>query len=837
MAVPQRIPEPFPFGGIDERGLEHTRPPIVAIDSLNMDYFDSGDEATSRLGSKVVEDNTGAVGGFGTFVFNKNDGTSELLKCGSKLYRQLSGSISVTYSGSGSSIVISVLLDETSKTWKCQIDVDGTNVLDYDLKVGFDEASTVTVDDLRSQINGLTDFSASISGSTSAPAAFIFPFLREQFSSNSYSIPFKYNEQVNQPTGSTDPFAGSNTNKNDSDFENISSIEYSGVRYFANQYDEMKKYDGSDIYRAGLPKAEVLSAADTGSGSNPATGTYLYQTTYEQKDAAGNITEGIESDSFSHTVSSAGTVDLDIKNIQPSSGFNTDGARADGAQSTVTTINVDDGAGGAHSLKVGQTAFFYDSITGDNVERKITAVTSSTITIEGAAVTIADNAKISNNLRIKIWRTPVGGSVFGLIATIANDSYNSMQPYSDSTASGSEGAQFTSPSVFAAEHALPPKFRYLTLQGRMAIGARGASDGTSQYVYFSDIDSPEYWPSINNFRARGPNSTLTGIVENNDALWIFRKNALTELIGDLQTGQWDSFVRANRAGCAAHATIRRYENSIVWASEQSVYISQNGGLPQDLGAELFRIIDKQRKADSRKPVMKRAVAIDDPITRKYLLFVPTESTTSSNVHANGDSFVLAYDFSLNRWLKWGGLNMAGGVARDGEDLYWTERRYSTYDSAMSYLVWQRLRTGEASDFIDHNSPIEGLYKPGWFHGGSPLVHKAFHRLAIMTNHPTLTSQFDLSVDIELDFVPGRKYTQKTLSFGLGNSQGFGLGAFGVAPFGAPSGDQIREINLLGQMSRAMRPVFSWSVLKKRPVLAAWSVETALNTREGMQGYV
>src|SRR5690606_8577772 len=99
------------------------------------------------------------------------------------------------------------------------------------------------------------------------PAAFIPLVWQDVFSSGSYSLSFNYSEEVNHPTGASDPFAGSLANRNSDDFENVSTLERRRVIYFANGYDEMTKYDGVDCYRAGVPLGALDSVVDSGSGS------------------------------------------------------------------------------------------------------------------------------------------------------------------------------------------------------------------------------------------------------------------------------------------------------------------------------------------------------------------------------------------------------------------------------------------------------------------------------------------------------------------------------------------------------------------------------------------
>ena len=74
---------------------------------------------------------------------------------------------------------------------------------------------------------------------------------------------------------------------------------------------------------------------------------------------------------------------------------NARGARGDGIQASVNTIDVDSG----HTLKIGDVAYFWDTSSSSFVEREITNTTSTSITVDGSAVSVNDNVIISNNFR------------------------------------------------------------------------------------------------------------------------------------------------------------------------------------------------------------------------------------------------------------------------------------------------------------------------------------------------------------------------------------------------------------------------------------------------------
>jgi hypothetical protein len=268
-----------------------------------------------------------------------------------------------------------------------------------------------------------------------------------------------YWTDVNETT--TNALNGSYTNRNQSYFENASFVQLNNVVYIANGYDELQKYDGQTIYRAGLPKPSSITSALGGAGAITGNN-YYHVAVYEQIDAVGNINYGNELMVSTGLNAVAQSMDVTVANIQAGSGFNTNCAIVNGAQVAVTTITVDDGSGGSHTMKVGDTAYFYDSISASYVERNITAINATSITIAGAAVTVADNAVISNNLRIMLFRNETAAltpEVFYLVAEIPNNSFAATQSYNDNITDANLGEEFI-PPINARD--LPPKGKYVS---------------------------------------------------------------------------------------------------------------------------------------------------------------------------------------------------------------------------------------------------------------------------------------------------------------------------------------------------------------------------------------
>ena len=350
-----------------------------------------------------------------------------------------------------------------------------TQVLDQCLGKGYNESTPYLVTDLVADLNSISGVTATTTGDTDQPAAFL-PLTEQTNIANGLSktLQFIYAVAANRTVENT--LSGMIDNLDDDDFQIPTLAPYREILFVGSKYDEIQKFDGQTVYRAGLPQSPRLTNGGISSG-NVNAGEHLYYATYEQVDNQGNMVEGVISDPLSVTLGSDSEVTIAAETLQQGSGYNTNCAIVDGDQTGVSTITVDDSSGGSHSIRAGDTAYFLEdpaaivngaqasvneidvdsghtifvgnvvyfrdsnnselrirnviettttsiTIDGEPVsvanneeistyrERLVESVTNFTITLatptnplESLTVSVKDNSVISNNLRINIYRT------------------------------------------------------------------------------------------------------------------------------------------------------------------------------------------------------------------------------------------------------------------------------------------------------------------------------------------------------------------------------------------------------------------------------------------------
>lgn len=821
--------------GLDLKSSDIVRPAEYASGIKNAQYRKSG-SIEKRKGYQAHSE---SAGGFGIFTYqriNPKTGTQEpeIIAVDSKAHKLLTAEITVTYSGTDPSCLISIFYDVSSDQYRAQIFVGGTSVLDKDLGFGFDEASTVTISDLSTDINAIADFSASTTGDSSTPASFLKIVRDYDLKLGSLTTHAKYWQEINSP--SIAPFYGSESNKNSDSFENVSAVQINNILFLSNGYDEVQKYDGQNVYRAGLPIPSSISTALVVGGSVNGN-KYLHVAQYIQEDAVGNFIEGNHITSSVEQNAVNNSFDVTVANIQSAEGYNTNCAIVDGLQAGVTIIDVDDGSGGSHTIKAGDTAYFYDGVTGDYVTREVLSVAATTIEIDGAAVDVADGTVISNNLRIAIYRSKTSGTtptVFFLVAEIPNNSFAATQVFNDDTLDSALGAQFIEPLT---DRSPPIKGKYISAFRNQLVTAGNIDNPNT--VYYSDVDGPEYFVSgVTEFNVDSIiGDIITGIAPNNEVFAIFKQKSIHIVTGNIADGTIRVDQLTNDIGCSAHATIKEIRGALAFLSDRGPYVMIGGQIPEDLGGNRIEpVFDGESAGDDIKSFLfnstitnserlfnlKKAVAINDRDEEKYLLFVPTESITWGDSHTNSNAKVFAFDYERGAWLMWDNLDFSGGVTTDGNEFYFIERRYSTFNTSVDHILYRRHTLNDAYDYQDNDSAIDFYYKSNWEAVDEPSVFKKFLSLRLFSLETMTNNTLNVSVETEANYIKEVPKSQFDLSFG---TSGYGVSSYGIAAYGDPSESAIKRRLLTGRY-RSMRVNFSNDAPQENVIISGWELEIA-----------
>lgn len=588
------------------------------------------------------------------------------------LYRVVESTLTITYSGATAGS-ITINPDPGNDThWLVKAVAEGSSVLNDTGNYAYVNGYT-SLDTLRTAINALTDFSCTSLDSLGTASS--MDVVAIQASNLSFT-----NGSTQDLTYYTIELVGSITAPElvftDANFKHPSGLNFSNNFYFAYG-KELYKYDGHRAYRAGMPVATINAIADSASGSTFTTGeTRIYKLVYSRVDNKGNIIDGEDSDDTlavaTHTMSATKDVDLTINNVTLSTFTNSDvhGAIVNGGQTGVNQITVDSG----HTIIVDDKVYFYDGVDSDYTVRNVTAKDSTSITVDGDAVNVADNAVISNNVRIQIWRTKADDVDFYLIDEIPNDCLNATQTYTDSTADTSVGEPFVDQ---VRKHSLPPDCSYITThQGLMMVAGDPANPNRTSWNLPLDIEA--FPLESNSTETRIGTGPVTGFGSlNNNAFVIFKKDAY-----EIKRGAFDDLLIETEnkdslgIGCTSFRTLDYIgdEQNLIGLSQQGPFIFKDETPSLVIGDNIRPLFTNFNYEQTNNVeidggsatlfTLQRAIGFHDSLNKLYHLFVPAEYGTPGSFKKletyKSKWFVLDYDADVPYWTEYTSLDRYGG---------------------------------------------------------------------------------------------------------------------------------------------------------------------------------
>lgn len=556
-------------------------------------------------------------------------------------------------------------------------------------------------------------------------------------------------------------------------------------------------------------------------------------------------------------------------------------ATSNGAQANVNFFNVNAG----HTVQVGDTIFFFDnSVPVTRQFREITATTATTITFGEDSVASIPNARaigvertrhivlatpttltiaapgvnvvngqvISNNLKINIYRTKIGGTQQFLVYSIPNNSFAFSTTVIDIINDPGLGRTYNVP----VRTPNPPPFgaRYLFAYRNQMIYTGIASQPDS--VYFSEgastgaagnIGPVEYVSTATNFFDVPANDdNISGIGQSGSTLIVFKDQSIYGVTGDLLNSQFSvqPISPGTSIGCAANASIASINGMLYFLSSDGVYaIIENTLFPLDKSGNPIPISRDIDVIFRRKPPeynyqfqFKKAVAINYPKDHQYILFMPCHDFVTPNFgphfkNANLNSRTLVFDYQSKDWFEWDTINAAGGFYSQQDFIFWQERRFSVaIGNAVN--LYRQLRNYRLIDQTDHAYPINVTWVSSWEDLGQPQVRKKFIRALLLIDRLSDFKQYNnpaLNFSSYLDRVPNLKNT-KVLTTTVNNSTSWSVANWGFSPWAGLQDNFVRVNLKQGTVAKAMQIGFQMREYNTSFRLQGFQLEVATDFR-------
>lgn len=813
------------FFGIDLRSSDVLRGRGFSSDGTeNIVHTPQGGIQT-RWGSHII---TKDVARYGLFSYETTDITGdqkrELVGIGNTgasgngdyAHRLVESSFTLTNSNAAAATVYH-LYDEAEGEFVFRIARGGSDVVNQGLGLGTEGSPYMlsTLDTLVSAAANLA-MSAPTNGST-APAAFMELLNGASIagSGGTLTVRYWYWEVIPRETGQSELAFSQSFLLGEEFYRNASAVQIGGVLYFGSQSASatptyLLKYDGNRIYRAGLPAPNEFndptsSAASpqavtndvrgnrtiTGSGTN--TGWYLLR--FVNIDKAGNRVEG------PGTIKGDGS-SLGSGNILENSfsygdeiyahGFNRGWAKVNGAQNNVATITVD----ANNLMQAGDIAYFWDNSQSRYIQREVTTRTSTALTIstesldddptsdnydDGGNVSVLDNAIITNNSRIAVYRaTTTTNPTFYLVEEIPNyqvDDDNLSLSYWDSMTN----ADLAERPVYVEDefpHELPPENcgQISEYNGGLILSGDYKRPNT---LFFSDVDGPEYFPKVtHNVELPAP---VVGHAQSGEFLVAGTANSIHVTSGVLAEFNFRFDQIGKNIGLQSHLSMQEIgEGILAFSSNVGPYVLYSGRRLEPLGylaypdgskvSRLAPFWTKKYGSSEEQPYFERSIGVVLPDDQLYLLFVPFEDPDKL-AFATENSVVWAFDYGRGAWWKWTGLNMAGGAAILDNTLYFSSRAHDGTGGAISASqVVTRLSEQQRSPdldvyiYADHSESIDAVWRSHWESLGEPGQLKKFLRCRISSHEERLAATMPMELAIYLDKDTSAAVFETTLSW-------------------------------------------------------------------------
>lgn len=481
--------------------------------------------------------------------------------------------------------------------------------------------------------------------------------------------------------------------------ENASIVELNNVVYISNGFDHLMKYDGEQVYRAGLPEPDMyanpLSQVGGGSGAK----SYFYGVMYTFEDAKGNI------------ISSR----LAYKEIKIASEFSEDG----------TGVKVD--------FKVPRLTdedfCLKDTDGSPNPRLKIRFFR----TTEGAGLAgpFYELATLENGLTTANTLYTSGDPIANTIdsAEVTNDDYYTFRDnYPDSAIQNLQTAYILPGSK---THDLPPKGKYLsTFKNCLVVAGQPSNVNNISYSVggseiLGEIGS-EYFPAADNqVIVESPVDTaITAIAPLRDLLYIFHANSIHVLAGDISDPNGipytiDLLSREASIGCVSNSSIVEFRNKLMFMSDEGLYTIDSSSAINELSLKVRPLFKLQPYS------FKRTVSTVWGDSQLIIVNIPKEVEGGANTYVDqGNSLTLVYDYFRDAWLKWSNIDMSGGTQEYKEAVFFSTRE----------AIQSRLATFNTSntryDFADHVGHVVFKYDTNWESLGEPSVPKKFLRIKL-----------------------------------------------------------------------------------------------------------
>ena len=469
-------------------------------------------------------------------------------------------------------------------------------------------------------------------------------------------------------------------------------------------------------------------------------------------------------------------------------------------QTDVSTFNVSS----ASSIEPGMFVFFPE------VQEwfRVTATTSTTITIDGVASTPSGFSYISDTV-VEYYRTEDTGTDRYFLAQRVPIT-EAENGYIDDTTDASLGEELILPE---REPDYLREYPSALEQHQGLLMAAGGKLREGR-IHYEDIELLEGFPLATNFY--DVPSQDAGLItalwsDTYDQLAVFKTSAYYSIVGDFRS-EFATLIATpnteNDVGISSQASILKVRGLNIGVGKLGFIAFKNGQvdyeLTKQLDSEFLTNTLGTDIPDNQRLYPSRAIAVNDKLRQQAMFFIPAfninTSDSTKHIGANENSKLFILDYSESAWMRrqfpdpYTGdviplpfLPLAGMTIFEDRLItcsraYDSERGNSDYRDFRSFVFRRKERelrpqeTGEAKgttyyeDYADQHSPITYDYRSQWHFAETPLLDRLFQFLKIYAFPTESYTPFTLRIrtylnwdetnaidDISVDFTSSKPF--------------------------------------------------------------------------------
>lgn len=489
--------------------------------------------------------------------------------------------------------------------------------------------------------------------------------------------------------------------------------EYSGVNYLSDPSgtNEIFKYDGYNVYRAGVPKVEVNSITPAGAGA------YYFRLAFFFRDAQLNIHWG---DYYQTDTTYGATTVFNIDSLKSTQFYYNYGV-VNGNQ-TIDSGNLDLTVDAGHRYQAGDAVI---ALTGTPFVPKVLvveSVTATEVTFTSASVG-GDSFFFTNNYDAELltrWTVGIfrssnadyGYEIYSTDVVFNSTTTTNITPISFTAGTGTPMEEvYGDPSIVKG---LPPKCKYLTVHNNQLILMNKVREDEStdlnsveeDSIFWNDLgigSSVETFPPLNVETVGKTNEGgIVGGFSNTESLAILKGRQVYNLTGTLQNRAFR--IRnslSTGVGCVSNQSIAEYRGGCIFVSSKGIYWVA-GGEPIEISDSIEPIFS-DGALGLNDLLLQNSKTVVDVANEKIYIYIP--ASTEDN------KIVLVYDYYFKEWFLHGNIKADSGllVNSSGQLLH-----------CDGTTIFNR-----TEDYSDNGSAIEAYYQTAWLNFGTPALRKKF----------------------------------------------------------------------------------------------------------------